>query len=184
MLIAWLAAASLAGNGVQTLRRSDDPLREAFDAGAGHPRVVVVLTSSCRTCGPGASALAELLGARPDVRAMVVWVPILFADGRPGKRERRALPDPTARFWDPDGSVSAAIVAAAGQDEGEVWNVVMLYGPDRVWPDDGAFPVPDWWGTPVIGAVEPLAAALDGDPPTESPGADDGVPDAIAPLDR
>jgi hypothetical protein len=116
----------------------------------------------------GASALADLLAAHPDVVPLIVWEPVLSRDKRPKRRLRRQMPEDASQFWDPHRSLSDAIVAgakAAGADDavpddGIVWDVVFLYRPGRTWPADGAFPLPDWWGAPVVNAVGPLREEL------------------------
>jgi hypothetical protein len=114
------------------------------------------------------------LDAHPDLRVhvFVVWEPVIATDLAPPTtgtlarvRDRRA-----SQYWDRERTLSADIVRSVLTDparyriedkleEGSiVWDTVALFRPQVRWED--AFPVPEFYGYPVVNAARGLADAL------------------------
>jgi len=114
------------------------------------------------------------LDARPDVRVhvLVVWEPVIATDVAPPTtgtlariHDRRAV-----QYWDHDRALSADIVqsvmaAPSRYDLADelfadsiVWDTVAVFPPGVRW--DGDFPVPTYYGFPVVDAAPGLGEAL------------------------
>ena len=122
----------------------------------------------------GASAVQRILEARPElvVRVFVVWEPVIATDVAPPTtgtlsriHDRRAI-----QFWDHDRALSADIVGSVMaapdryglssefDESAIVWDTVALFPPDARWDRD--FPVPTYYGSPVVEAAGGLRDAL------------------------
>ncbi len=126
----------------------------------------------------GASALQGALDGFPDAKlaVLVVWEPVIVTDlGPPGTRTLARVNDARARqFWDPDLSLSAAMLADARRrpdlfpeiseidDEAVVWDVVATWPPGVRW--ESAMPPPAWHGFPVVDALPAFTARLSAAP--------------------
>ena len=82
----------------------------------------------------------------PDVRAYVVWVPMLAMDEAASVAEAtKFMPDRRAsHFWDGAGILKKAYASVLQFDEGQpAWDVYFAYGRDAEWkaelPPDPAF---------------------------------------------
>ena len=131
----------------------------------------------------GASAIQDILAARPDlrVRVLVVWEPVIATDlGPPTTATLARLHDPrVAQYWDHDRVVSSEIircVAPAPERYGLtdridassiVWDTVAVFPSERLWEQE--FPVPTFYGFPVVAEAEGLAAALESAMVKENP---------------
>jgi hypothetical protein len=114
------------------------------------------------------------LDARPElrVRVIVVWEPVITTDVGPPTtgtlariHDRRAV-----QYWDHDRVLSADIVrsmmaAPSRYDLAEelyadsiVWDTVAVFPPAARWKSD--FPVPTYYGFPVVDAAPGLGEAL------------------------
>jgi hypothetical protein len=107
-----------------------------------------------------------------DVAVFVVWENVLASDVLgPSDEVRAGVADRRVRqFWDPDLRLSAhihrsvnAAPARYGLDEpldpdDVVWDFVTVFPAGARWGDD--FPVPDYFGGPVIDAIDELKGAL------------------------
>jgi hypothetical protein len=122
----------------------------------------------------GASALGQLLDdfAGEPLAVLVVWEPVVFTDIAPPTSAVLALIDDprAAQYWDRDRVLSAEVLRAVradpsayGLDEPPaedtiVWDVVAVFG-DEPGGRDG-FPVPSYFGNPVVRVVGETRAAL------------------------
>lgn len=173
--------AALAGTRAVSLDGDDGPWRASFEEDSARTRVVALLSPTHAGCVRGATALGALLAEHPEVVPLVVWEPVVGRDRRPGRAVRRLFPAGVRQFWDPDRSLSDAIVASAlggeqAQEGGLVWDAVLVYRPGRQWPPGEPFPPPDWWATPVLGARDALTAELAVNPsPGEVPDGGGGM---------
>ncbi len=122
----------------------------------------------------GASALEAVLADHParEIRAFVVWEPVLWTDVAPPRDGVLALlQDARGRqYWDPDKLLSSAWVAATQAAPGAwnleqglsadtvVWDVVALYPPGPRWEQHP--PAPQFAGYPVVDALDGLRREL------------------------
>ena len=124
----------------------------------------------------GASALGAVLAKHPEpnVRVLVIWLPVIRTDrGPPKDKARRPLHDPRViEFWDPQLWASprmierAAAMARARGEEPEAgpddvaWDVIGLFPAGVAWEDP--FPTPTWYDGPVADVLEPVDRFLSG----------------------
>jgi len=127
------------------------------------------------------------LDAHPDpgLRVFVVWEPVIATDLAPPTtgtlarvHDRRA-----AQFWDHDRALSAEIVRSVLADPDRygledpfeassiVWDTVALFPPEARWERE--FPVPAYYGYPVVNAARGLRDALARE---RGPGSDPSTP--------
>jgi len=122
----------------------------------------------------GASAVQEILTARPElaVRVFVVWEPVIPTDVAPPTSKTLArIHDRRARqYWDRDRALSADVVRSilAAPDryglrdqvdaDTIVWDTVAVFPAGARWENE--FPVPSFYGFPVVQSSQGLAAAL------------------------
>ena len=125
-------------------------------------------------CLRGASAIQKLLDSQPDpqLRVFVIWEPVIVTDVAPPTSGTlaRVHDARAAQFWDEDRVVSAEIVRSVRNDPGRyrfteplyedtiVWDTVLLIPPGARW--ETAFPVPVYYGYPVVQEIDGLIAAL------------------------
>jgi hypothetical protein len=114
-------------------------------------------------CERGSSALEAALEGRPgdDVRAFVVWEPILPSDiAPPTSNDLARCHDGRARqFWDENHLVSASLGDThAPRRKGIAWDYVAVYPPGATWDDK--LPKPDFEGGPVVSAEAELRERL------------------------
>ncbi len=124
----------------------------------------------------GASALGRVLaGTGKDVDAVIVWMPVVPGDSfRSATRASARVAGPhVTQFWDGDGAVSAALLAAGREagwlrpedvagEEGEefLWDLVAWIPPGGRWDEWTGPPVPAWYGVPVEKSLAALKARL------------------------
>lgn len=115
----------------------------------------------------------------------VVWEPVIATDVAPPTTGTLArLHDPrVAQYWDHDRALSKDIVRAILADPDRyrldedldassiVWDTVAVFPPGVGWERD--FPVPSYYGYPVVRAVIGLSAALER---ARAPGSDPSTP--------
>ena len=122
----------------------------------------------------GSSALNDALptGTERPIAVLVVWEPVIVTDlGPPPARvRRRACDTRVVQFWDPKRLVSQAAVQTAmahrasldlGDDldaDSIAWDIVAVFPPGIRW--DEAFPIPSWYGAPVVAAAPELKTRL------------------------
>jgi hypothetical protein len=127
------------------------------------------------------------LEARPGlaVRAFIVWEPVLATDLAPptSKTLARVHDRRAVQYWDPDRALSTEIVRSVLADPDRyrlddeleagsiVWDTVAVFPPNLRWEDE--FPVPSYYGFPVVNAARDLADALDRE---RGPGSDPSRP--------
>ena len=122
----------------------------------------------------GASALQSVLEEMPvaDLRAFVVWEPVLKLDvAPPTSRVLNRIPDArVAQFWDEGRVLSARIAAAATEDphgvlgqpscslDTIVWDWAAVYPPGVRWED--SFPRAAYAGAPVCAVIDDFRGGL------------------------
>jgi hypothetical protein len=116
------------------------PLRAGFDAAAGRPRLLAILSPTCGPCVFGAIAVREaVLEAFPDagVAVLVVWIDMLGSDDLDAARRAARIFDDArvAQFHDPDRHAGSAAARWVTRDGSPAWDVYLFYGPDAVWSD-------------------------------------------------
>ncbi len=123
----------------------------------------------------GASALGEALAAHPraDVRVLVIWLPVLETDvGPPTEAVRRplAVDARVTEFWDPTRWASPRMLERAARVDPEAarpgavaWDLIAIYPAGRTWEDP--FPMPSWYGRPVVDERKEIDEALERAPP-------------------
>jgi hypothetical protein len=103
----------------------------------------------------------------------VVWEPVIATDVAPPTTGTlaRVHDGRAAQYWDHDRALSAEIVRSVLADPGRyrldgeletgsiVWDTVAVFPPSLRW--ESAFPVPSYYGFPVVSAARGLADALD-----------------------
>lgn len=143
------AAASGANAPHHVLDGDGQPLRDAFNAGVGMVRVVMLVSPTCGYCLEGAASVhhaltASLPNAPTDVSVDVVWVPVLQAEAAHVPLATRfALGANVTHYWDAAGVLARGYQGTLGLG-GDAWDVYLLYGPDVRW-EDAAPPFPAFW---------------------------------------
>ena len=138
--------AEAAARATPVLAEGIGPLRDAFDARRGSPRLVAILTTACPRCFEGAVAVAgPLLRARPDLQVMLIWTEVLPYDS--GARKRVELfydPERIAHFLDGDRAAARALAGELGWgDEELAYDVFLLFDAEAAWGE--AMPEPAAW---------------------------------------
>jgi hypothetical protein len=105
----------------------------------------------------GSSALEEALKGAGDVRAWVVWEPVLATDFGPPSASTAAGVTRAAQLWDPRRLLSDELRHKPWADtDGElVWDFVAVFPPGARWGD-----APSFHGAPVVHVAESLRRAL------------------------
>jgi hypothetical protein len=121
-----------------------DELRSAFNADRGKVRLLAVLSPSCQQCVVNAAIVQRtVLQKIGDERlhAYVVWLPILDDDSRAAAaRAGAVLHDPRAvQMWAAEPGLRDVLRGPLAVQR-EVWDVVLVYGPEAVW--EGETPPP------------------------------------------
>lgn len=122
----------------------------------------------------GASALQGLLDEFPaePLAVFAVWEPVLLTDvARPTSATLGLLHDVRVRqYWDRDRALSAEIVRTVRTEPDRygigralpedfiVWDVVAVFAAGARWTEE--FPVPAYYGGPVVRALGDTRAAL------------------------
>ena len=113
----------------------------------------------------GASALEKVLEEERDseIRAFVVWEPVLWTDlGPPSTRRLASVSDTrVTQYWDPEQLVSSRVISSAwAAKEGlftqgagarakvVAWDLILLFPPGSC--GRGALPEPVFHGDPVV----------------------------------
>lgn len=169
-LILGLAAAPILAAGGSELIEIDnlDELRTHFNADQGQVRLVMLLSPTCGTANAGIDWFErEVLTPMPDARFKVyaVWFQVLRGDSKAAWRPSLLDDSRVERFWDAwqeSGQWYARQVPLPDKSPLQ-WDSWFLYGPDAVWPADGA-PQEIAWGRTIIDTArrlqEQLLAAL------------------------
>jgi hypothetical protein len=135
--------------------------RGAFDAAAGQPRIVMLVSPTCGLCLRGAEAVHRGVQERipgATLRLLIVWVPVLAATEADVPLATRFVPDARAsHFWDRDRTLARAYRASLGLGE-DAWDVYLLYGPNAHWSGHQP-PAPDFWMHQLGSIDAPRAAA-------------------------
>jgi hypothetical protein len=143
------AAASGADAPHEVIDGDGQPFRDAFNAGVGTVRVVMLVSPTCGYCLEGARSVhqaltASLADAATDVAVHVAWVPVLQAEAAHVPLATRFVSGAhVTHYWD------AARLLVRGYEgtlglAGDAWDVYLLYGPDARW-EDASPPSPAFW---------------------------------------
>ena len=105
----------------------------------------------------GSSALEDALKDAGDVRAWVVWEPIIATDLGPPSEATAARVSRAVQLWDAHRALSNALREKpwAEADGESVWDYVAVFPPGARWGD-----APSFHGAPVVRVAESLRAAL------------------------
>jgi hypothetical protein len=144
------------------LRVGDDgaELRQAFNADAGHVRLLITLSPSA----VGSKAALRLVQryvldriASPDLEVYVVWEPVLRVDTEQASgAASRLVSDPRVRhFWSGSRFTGHSFASLSGKDGQPLRDSFLVFGRDKKWTD--AAPVPDHFriASPNSGELEP-----------------------------
>ncbi len=127
-------------------------------------------------CLRGASAIEKKVLAQttnPDLRAYVVWLPVLPFGGfeSAAQREGRRIPDPrVALYAEADARLAKLYSPILHLPEGmPAWDVYLVFAPAVRWPEsrhgipgDDRPPAPTYW-MHQLGGAAPAELRLDGD---------------------
>ena len=142
----------------------------------------------------GASAINQLLAEFPnaDVRAQVVWEPVLKTDvAAPLTGVLQLLNDRRViQYWDPGLVLSADLVRSANGNPARygleerfppdyvAWDLVAVFGKAARWEADA--PIPAYYGGPVVDVIAETRKALTAEVASlESPGSEVRYPGAL-----
>lgn len=130
------------------LRIADDgaELRQAFNAGVGHVRLLMTLSP---TFPPSRMALRIVQRyvleqiTSPDLKVYVVWEPAVRADSEQASRAASHLvSDPRVQqFWSGSRFTGHSFGKLSGKEGKPVWSSFLIFGGDKRWTDSP--PVPD-----------------------------------------
>lgn len=117
-----------------------DELRSAFNAGRGTVRLLAVFSPTCQQCVANAAIVQRTVLQKIEsdrLRVDVVWLPILDGDSREAAVEAGAvLDDPRAvQWWSAEPGLRNVLRGPLAVQR-DVWDVVLVYGPDAVWSGD------------------------------------------------
>jgi hypothetical protein len=130
------------------LRVADDgaELRRAFNAGAGHVRLLMTLSPS----SVGSKTALRIVQryvleriASPGLKVYVVWEPVVRADTEQASyAASRLVSDPRVQqFWSGSRFTGHSFASLAGKDSEQIWDAFLIFGGDKTWT--GAPPIPD-----------------------------------------
>lgn len=130
------------------VRVADDgaELRQAFNAGAGHVRLLMTLSPTSfgsRTALRIVQRYVLDRIASPDLKVYVVWEPVVRADSEQASYvASRLVSDPRVQqFWSGSRFTGHSFGSLAGKDIKQIWDSFLIFGDDTKWTD--ATPVPD-----------------------------------------
>jgi hypothetical protein len=105
----------------------------------------------------GSSALEKALQGAGDLRAWVVWEPVIPTDLGPPSEATAARISRAAQLWDARRTLSNSLRDKPwAEPDGEtVWDYVAVFPPGARWGD-----APSFHGAPVASVAESLRAAL------------------------
>ena len=134
--------------GAHDLDGSLTPVREAFNADADRPRLLMVLAPACPVCLEGAEAVQRtVLRERPDLSVLAVWMEALPFDitRNPARRVESFADEPRMiHFYDQQQVAGEALREAIDwRDESVPWDVFLVYPAGVTW--DGDLPAPGNW---------------------------------------
>lgn len=154
-----------AAEGAVTELSSLDDLKNTFNADAGRPRTVVLLSPTCPMCVQGGKWIQKnVLDAHndEDLRVYVVWEPILASDAR-DKIPHTLINDPRVReYWDQERITGRWFYENVKQCDtlGEIaWDAYYLFDGDAKWVDT-LDPI-QGCGAPIYKTTDDLTKTLD-----------------------
>lgn len=134
--------------GATDLAGSLAPVREAFNAAADRPRLLMVLAPACPVCLEGAEMVHdEVLGKPSDLAVLAVWMEALPFDitRNPARRVESFADEPRMKhFYDMQQVAGQALYRTLDwQDQSLPWDVYLLYPAGITWNQD--LPAPAAW---------------------------------------
>jgi hypothetical protein len=130
------------------LRVADDgaELRQAFNAGAGHVRLLMILSPTSISSKVNLRIVQRYVLdqiANPDLKVYVVWEPVFPSDSEQASHEASGLvSDPRVQqFWSSSRVTGHSFGKLSGKPDKPLWNSFLIFGGDKKWTD--AAPDPD-----------------------------------------
>jgi hypothetical protein len=121
-------------------------LRQAFNAGGGHVRLLMILSPTSVSSKVNLRIIQRYVLdqiANPDLKVYVVWEPVFPSDSEKASYEAsRLVSDPRIQqFWSNSRFTGHSFGKLSGVPDKPVWNSFLIFGDDKKWTD--APPVPD-----------------------------------------
>lgn len=121
-------------------------LRQAFNADAGHVRLLMILSPTLVSSKVNLRIVQRYVLnqiANPDLKVYVVWEPVFPSDSEQASHEASHLvSDPRVQqFWSNSRFTGHSFGKLSGIQDKPVWNFFLIFGGDKKWTD--ATPVPD-----------------------------------------
>ncbi len=136
------------------LSASLDAVRSEFNAHKQEARFLTLLSPMCPACQSGARGVRKSVLDNPATKSlatMVVWIPILDADGLPAavvaSASYRNFPVP--QFWDGNQRLGKEVARSIDAPDWTAWDIYYFYPPGAEWGDKG-IPKPE------VGLVQDL----------------------------
>jgi hypothetical protein len=137
-------------------------LRDRFNADAGHPRAIALLSPVCPGCIKSADLIRTSLLEKykdADLKLYVVWLPMIPGDARDRWNAEILRDDRAIHYWNESKSTGKWFADNVTECEplGPVaWDVIYAFGPDETWEGDTLSAV--FCPTPVYAHSRELAA--------------------------
>ncbi len=132
------------------LRVADDgaELRQAFNAGTGHVRLLMTLSPTSVSSKMALRIVQRYVMdqiASPDLKVYVVWEPVARRDSEQASYAASHLvSDPRVQqFWSGSRFTGTSFGRLSGKEDKPVWNSFLIFGGDKKWTD--APPAPDYF---------------------------------------